>query len=104
MTSITKVFFLGGPVFEWPRIEEMFKEFWSRYAFVDNDAPPPHPEATIRVLLHGDEGRGQAKQPILVISYQPIIGWRGEHRLNSKESLVCNTEQAISIPKNDPST
>ena len=100
MTSITKdVFFLGGPSLnEWPRIEEMFKEFRSRYDMPlltmmphHHNQKPPSPR-----FCTGMRGGGR---PILVISYQPIIGWRGEYRLNSKESLVCNTEQAISIPK-----
>ena len=67
-------FFLGGyrMVDEMESIKQMFSEFWARYKF-HSATPPPDPERTIPVYLHGDEGRGQVKRPVKVISYQPCI-------------------------------
>lgn len=31
----------------------------------------------IPVMVHGDEGRGQCKVPLLVVSWQPVITFRG---------------------------
>ena len=63
-------------------IERMLTTFWQRYANVDAEhVPCPH--RTIPWMLHGDEGQGQVRRPILVISFQPLIGWAGEDSLNS---------------------
>ncbi|CAE7818489.1 unnamed protein product, partial [Symbiodinium necroappetens] len=33
-------------------------------------------------MIHGDEGRGRNKSPLMVISVQPLVGWRGPNYLN----------------------
>ena len=43
---------------------------------------------TIPVAVHGDEGRGLAKLPVLVESYQPILPGCGEDKLNLVGRLV----------------
>ena len=62
--------------------------FWERYSYIDPShaahAKAPDDRArTIPVLLHGDEGRGLAKVPVLVESLQPLISWMGGDVLNS---------------------
>ena len=37
------------------------------------------PSALLPIFLHGDEGRGLTKRPLLILAFQPIIGWGGEH-------------------------
>ena len=64
------------------------QEFWDLYRAID----PTHPvyssgmEAdhciTIPFLLHGDEGRGRTKQPVLVISFQGLFSHHGKCRTN----------------------
>ena len=40
---------------------------------------------TIPIAIHGDEGRGLAKVPLLVIAYQVIIPYSGENHLSSSK-------------------
>lgn len=63
-------------------VESMLSRFWSRYAKIDG-VHVPYPSRTVPWMLHGDEGRGQCKRPLLVVSFQPVIGWSGEEYLNS---------------------
>ena len=53
---------------------DTLETFWSRYTALD-----PHlefegnPRLRIPYLLHGDEGRGRGKKPVLVLSMQPVV-------------------------------
>lgn len=67
--------------------EEMFEEFWTRYQRVDTMISPAQPRRTIPVFVHGDEGRGLVKRPIMVVSIQPIIGSSGENTTNNRRHL-----------------
>ncbi len=69
----------------------MLQRFWSRHAFVDASLPE-FPRQTIPFLIHGDEGRGQCKRPVLVVSFQPIIGWSGEDHVNSSKYFAYNIQ------------
>ena len=79
-------FFLGGyKLDQWQDAQKMFKTFWERHAVVEPDVHVEHPSQTIPIMLHGDEGRGQGKRPILVVGYQPVIPWAGENMVNSEK-------------------
>lgn len=68
--------FLGGKTLD--NIEEVHRElatFWERYAFLDTRPPPSDPRVTIPIQVHGDEGRGQVKRPLMIIAFQGILGW-----------------------------
>ena len=82
-------FFLGGYKLEenLPSIKNMFKQFWEQYSFV-NEVLPQVPERTIPMMLHGDEGRGQVKRPIMILSFQPVIPWAGPSKLNTGKILT----------------
>lgn len=64
----------------------MFQRFWQRYKMLD----PGHPvfrdfsdyTRLIPYCIHGDEGRGKAKNPIHIVTYQPLVGVCGEDRTN----------------------
>ena len=71
-------------------IEQMFTRFWDRYKHIDANSPS-FPARTIPIYIHGDEGRSLVKRPILIVAYQPIIGWGGEHRCNSTKHLCINS-------------
>lgn len=82
-------FLLGGHrLSDINEIESMLRRFWTRYQSVE-EGMPDHPERTIGYFLHGDEGRGQGKRPLLVISYQTIIPWSGEDAVNAKQQLAA---------------
>ncbi len=82
-------FFLGGHrLHQLDIVKEMLRRFWNKHKVVDSTINPPHPEVTIPFFLHGDEGRGQAKDPVLVLAAQPIIGWTGEESITSKKSFA----------------
>lgn len=84
-------FWLGGLRVqdELAEIKNSLKVFWEHYQHVDvgdgGGEPPQRPECTIPFFLHGDEGRGQVKRPILVISYQPLMSWGNIDNVNSSK-------------------
>ena len=73
---------------------DMFSRFWANYQHLD----PEHVVYTqfssdqwgylIPYCIHGDEGRGKAKSPILITSFQMLIGIGGEDHTNMKGHLV----------------
>ena len=80
-------FFLGGKTLDQiGEVQQMFKNFWENYSYVDGTMPPC-PELTIPILIHGDEGRGQCKRPLMIVSFQPIISWAGEKVVNTHKLL-----------------
>lgn len=88
----TTVFFLlGGKRLpdDLHAVHEMLSQFWERHQFVDGRCTAPkEPRCTIPYFIHGDEGRGQVKRPILVVSFQPLFSWGGEQTLNLGKILV----------------
>ena len=84
------IFFLGGLTLEnLPSVHGMLSRFWERYSHVEDVVEVAHPSTTIPWFLHGDEGRGLGKRPLLVISYQCCIGYTGEENINSKKNFGC---------------
>ena len=83
-------YFLGGLRLheDLDSIKHMLRDFWNKHKYHDNFGPPPIPELTIPFYLHGDEGRGQVKRPILVVSFQPCISWMGGEYHNMKKTLM----------------
>ena len=85
----TPFFFLAGKTLdEWADAQNMLKEFWSRYGKIDQTMVPSNPSQTIPVYLHGDEGRGLGKRPLLVISFQPVMSWVGANSIPSTKHLA----------------
>lgn len=82
------VFFLGGlRVNEHlAEIESMLSQFWDRHFYVDGNRPTD-PQRCIPVYIHGDEGRGQCKRPIMIVSFQPLMSWGGCDNLNTSKIL-----------------
>ena len=68
----------GHKLAELSKIRSMFEQFWLRYKEVDDTNIPQDPAQTIPIYLHGDEGRGQGKKPILVVGFQPLLHWSDE--------------------------
>ena len=80
-------FFLGGRSLEsrdtLRDVGAELDQFWRRYRIIDESFPmfadvPEHEwKRSIPVALHGDEGRGKAKTPVMVVSLQcilPLVG------------------------------
>lgn len=72
---------------ELPAIKTMLRQFWERYRFIDG-LDIAEPEKTLPFYLHGDEGRGQVRRPVMVISFQPVLSACGSEHLNSGKTLV----------------
>lgn len=73
-------FFLGGKGIE--QVDafcEILHDWWVAYKPLDPDLPlySDFDESTwaqcLPVAIHGDEGRGRYKRPVMIFSYQPII-------------------------------
>lgn len=80
------------------QVQHMFKQFWDDFKSVQ----PGHPiyqrtadeqMRTVPIAIHGDEGRGLGKTPILVLSYQLIIPHTGPDCLNMSQSLRCTIQK-----------
>ena len=73
--------------------KKMFEEFWDNYEYLGGDHPVFHLKSReertrcIPLMLHGDEGRGLAKVPLLVISFQLMIPFSGPNDLNCSKYL-----------------
>lgn len=87
-------FVLGGhQVTDTEEFTSIFREFWGNFEL----AQPEHPifslftdaqrKYTVPMALHGDEGRGLSKIPVLVLSYQFIIPFSGPNDLSSRMTL-----------------
>ena len=80
-------FFFGGYTLDEPlEIQRMLRDFWTKYKAYDG-LEVENPAGTLPVYIHGDEGRGQGKRPLLVVSFQPVISWAGEQHMNSTKNL-----------------
>ena len=79
--------FLGGHslIDEEGAYRSMFLKFWKDYQAL-------HPECElfhrcVPLCVHGDEGRGKCRRPIMILSVQPIIGPKGPNYVNTSGYL-----------------
>ena len=84
---------LGGfSLDEEDKYRPMFSEFWSRFWFFRPDLDVYKQSfdrsLCIPIALHGDEGRGKLRRPVMIISYQPLISYKGPDYTNLSGSLV----------------
>ena len=86
-------FFLGGhDLHKQDCWAPMLAEFWHRYEGVDPNhkvhlKSAEEKSRCIPMALHGDEGRGLAKTPLMVWSFQVIIPCSGPNNLNTTKHL-----------------
>ncbi|CAK8992215.1 Uncharacterized protein SCF082_LOCUS3000 [Durusdinium trenchii] len=86
-------FLLAGHSLEDHGYEETFRLFWERYFKLDGNHPVYQNfnesswGSLVPYCLHGDEGRGKAKRPVLITSYQMIIPQEGLGETNMKGYL-----------------
>ena len=68
------------------------KSFWDLYEQVDENHPVFSENldrsTTLPYFLHGDEGRGRGKLPVLVLSFQGLFSHFGSNHLNESGLLV----------------
>ena len=78
------IHFLGGKQVGTDSAHRMLEEFWDRYCKADLAVPRPQdPSKMIPIFIHGDEGRGLVKKPLMVISFQPCFSWKGGDYTNT---------------------
>lgn len=89
-------FFLGGAGGEhFNDFKQILHDWWCRYKKVDPELPfykdfdEQEYQYCIPVAIHGDEGRGRYRRPIMIFSYQPLIT-NFENQANMKRSLVVS--------------
>lgn len=87
---------LGGHTLDNPRrFRKMFTTFWDRFQHVRPDLDiyrrtDRDMGMCIPIALHGDEGRGKLRRPVMILSFQPIISHKGPHFINSSGHLNCS--------------
>ncbi|CAE6938969.1 unnamed protein product, partial [Symbiodinium sp. CCMP2456] len=71
--------------------EPILEDFWNKYERVDAGhivfSLGLNRRRTLPFMLHGDEGRGRMKQPLLIVAYQGILSHLGVGRLNQSGRL-----------------
>ena len=75
----------------------MLANFWNSYSIINPESPVfKRPDYSrefasrlIPMAMHGDEGRGKAKHPVMVLSVQPIIGPQGPDYVNTSGNLAA---------------
>ena len=91
--------FLGGhPLDAEDAYCNMLADFWQNYAAINPECavfkrPDYSREFASRLIpmaVHGDEGRGKAKHPIMILSVQPVIGPKGPDFVNTSGYLAAN--------------
>ena len=84
---------LGGHTLDNPSgFRGMFLEFWQRYRWVRPNLDIYKEDGAdlslrIPIGLHGDEGRGKLRRPLMVLSYQPMISYKGPGYSNASGFL-----------------
>lgn len=81
-------FVLGGkPITDESHLQ-VYQDFWHRYQPLDPDHPlyqhhPPNQWGRcVPYMVHGDEGRGKSRDPILIQSFQMLVGPAGVDSTN----------------------
>ena len=63
-----------GLVADW---QNMLEDFWCKFRGSQPEIEVPFPRTSVPVAIHGDEGRGKAKRPIMCIGFQTLISYLG---------------------------
>ena len=77
MTNCSEILLGGFNIHSVPGWQRMLEDFWSKFQQSQPQVEVPHPRTSIPVAVHGDEGRGKAKRPIMCIGFQPLISYLG---------------------------
>ena len=91
LTNYPKMLLGGSTLEKTSEWQKTFHYFWETYRGIN----PGHPiyqsvadwRFTIPYCFHGDEGRGLARDPFLVLSFQPMIGFKGMDSCNDSSYL-----------------
>ena len=96
-------FFLAGHHLEEPEaFGNVLESFWSNFkktvpGHVVFEKPREQLRCSLPICVHGDEGRGLGKSPVLVTSYQVIIPWNGSSKLNFKKCFVLISHCSLAV-------
>ena len=77
--------------------------FWHRYKQnhphlpLFHEEPEPDYGRCLPVLVHGDEGRGKVRRPVMVISYQMMVGPEGLRSCNSSQPFASQMLYGLSL-------
>ena len=91
LTSCPEVILGGHDIQEQQAWTTMFGNFWEHF----NKSMPGiemnglDPEFCIPIAIHGDEGRGHTRKPIMVLAWQPLVSYLGPAVTNTSGTPVC---------------
>lgn len=94
-------FFLGGRSLDhWQEFGRELEEFWSRFQVQHpdfgffQDYSRSEWATAVPICLHGDEGRGKSKNPVMVLAAQTVLPIR-EGRTNMAGSLGYKRQSSV---------
>ncbi|CAK9002404.1 unnamed protein product [Durusdinium trenchii] len=97
-------FFLGGRSTDhFAEFSNILRDWWLSYKAVDPNLPfyKDFPEDaygfSFPIAIHGDEGRGRYKRPIMIFSYQPVIT-NFDGKANLKGATYTNRLLYAAVP------
>ena len=79
----------------------MLSDFWCKYQEIKPDfqlAAGLDRKFCVPIAIHGDEGRGKVKCPIMILAWQPLISWRGPEFVNIAGSTLTTRLLYTAIP------
>ena len=95
---------IGDAPFEPATVKPMLSEFWRRYSYQFPDFAALQPRASgdfslsraVPLFIHGDEGRGLRKSPVMLVAVQGCIG-RGTHPFRSRHPIASIRKRKMGL-------
>ncbi len=101
-----EILLAGHALTDASKYEPIFESFWECYQLLDRDHPfynhfPPDQWGKCTPFaVHGDEGRGKARSPVLITSYQVLIPEKGLDFTNMTGSSYTTRFLSSIMPSN----
>ena len=97
-------FLLAGHKFEAHHLwQRDFETFWHHYRLYDNGHPVFRTNLDLKFcipyFIHGDEGRGLARKPLMCISWQPTVSHKGLGECNDSSHFDRTYDKILASVK-----
>ena len=77
LENCSEVLLGGNNIHSVANWQGLLADFWSKFQRSQPEIVVPDPQTSIPIAIHGDEGRGKAKRPIMCLAIQTLINHLG---------------------------
>ena len=94
LLNASRLLLAGWHITKREKWKNTFRKFWHKYRFIDPEHPIYHTDEPVDYglympyTIHGDEGRGKNRVPVMVESFCPVISRHGPAYTNLTGHLV----------------